>query len=203
MGDNLKTDKELEALKLRDRKEMEALVGRKSAKKRTTPISRNVVSPVPEWLDGARGINGLGFDQVHHDSVHTPGDRKEKKAKAKQGDVACSKNLFGESDGTVPSTVTVLEEADMVERTAQDLLGAMMNGEPWDPQAENLQFNQRLQRMEDDMGTEFWRNIDTLMSETNYLYIEPNDMTIPFVGVHDDVNMDTGEFLKQNIPIKF
>jgi len=212
MGDNFKTvESALAKQKEQDRKEILKLVGGKQSDRKrtgaTTPIAR-VAAKSPAHLEGARGAHGLAFEDSHHKSVDTPGRSKEEqrrlreeRKKAYEQGVSCSRNLDSE---ILPSTVTLGEEFNMVERTADELLVAMQNSNIWDPQAENIAFNQELQQMEDDMGNEFWNQIDTLMREPESLYIEANDMTMPFIGgKSDDVNMDTGEFLKQNIPIKF
>ena len=177
-------DEKMKNKHAQDRKEMKALV---EARKGRNRMGDSYVAKSPDFLHGAYG-DGLGFEDVHHDSIYTPGKDKEAHAQRRANPV-CAKQLWSLTDE---------QEAYLLSSKANDLLTSMEEFN-WDPVMENL--DQRLAGMENDMGAKFWDNINELMKQPKgTLYVEPNDMTLP-----DDylTSMDTSQARPLNIPIKF
>ena len=145
------------------------------------------VAKSPDFLHGAYG-DGLGFEDVHHDSIYTPGKDKEAHAR-RRANPPCAKQLWSLTDE---------QEAYLLSSKADDLLKSMEDFN-WDPVTENLETTER--ELEEKMGAKFWDNINELMSQPkDTLYVEPNDMTLS-----DDylTSMDTDQARPLNIPIKF
>ena len=158
----------------------------------------------PNFLDGARGVDGLKFHQVSRKSIHTPG-KKKKGYIPPPMNTKCSKNL-NEQSAFLPSTITVPEEADLLARTADELYNQMeteIEHYDWNVEKENLDLT--LEKMEEDVlnefGPGFWHDLDTLMKQPKgTLYVEPEDRTLPDNYL---TGMDVDEARPLNIPIKF
>jgi hypothetical protein len=179
-------DKNMEKLHAQDRKEIKALV---KAPKGGNRMGDRYVAESPNFLHEAYG-DGLGFEDVHHDSIHTPGKNKGAHTLTREANPVCAKSLWSLTDE---------QEAYLLSSKANDLLTSMDEFD-WDPEMEDL--NPQLEKMEEGMGAEFWDNIAEIMRQPRgTLYVEPNDMTLP-----DDYLtriMDTSPARPINIPIKF